>query len=159
MALTGINYDLDSKDFFFDVDGNTAFIEGKERNVRNFVKMLLTESGNVSEVDDTDERYNPRFGLDYAKMYAPVKEIQEAVTNVKGAVKRSVTRFIEQQQSLLAYYDENEIFVRGVVNAYPYYTTGVYFTIELYTAEDVRLGRQPSFEKSFTTTRTIAQRR
>lgn len=158
MSVTGINFTLETKDFFFDNNGQIDYLEGKERNIRNFVKMLITESGNIKQIRDTDERYNPKFGLDYSKMYAPTKEMEEAVKNVKESVKRSVDRFIENQKDMLDFYDENEIFVKGVVDAAPYYTIGVYFTIALYTAEDIRLNRSPTFDKSFTTTRTVFER-
>lgn len=156
MALQGTNFSLDTRDFTFSGDG-LNILGGKERAIRNFVKFLKTETGvqtsgnvkNLQTIQDTDDRYNALVGLDTPRLLGKFNTRQEAVQTVKQEVERAVSRFITNQQTQIDFLDEDEVFVRYVVDAAPYYDIGVYFTIRLWTALDRRLGRNPSLTKSF----------
>ena len=145
----GINYSFLTKGFSFAEDGRAIYTDGKDRNRRNFEKMLLTQAGDETQAQSDDGRYNPKYGLNIEKMLNTNTTLDEQVSNVRNEVQQAVNRFIENQKGLIAYLDESEIFVKGIVLAAPYTTGKIAFTIMLYTAEDIRLKNAPSFEKSF----------
>lgn len=147
MAAVGINFTLQGKDFTFDSTGKTEFVLGRDRNIRNFEKMLRTEAGDLNVFESNDVRYNPQYGLALEKMLGQ-KNIDN-VNRVQTEVQRAVDRFISNQKVLLDYLDEDEVFVKGVVLAVPYFSIGVYFTVGLYTAKNIRLNESPNFEKTF----------
>lgn len=147
-----IGLDMKNGDFQVDTSGNAVFMNGKNVSYRNFGKILRTAAGELSQSNDSRERYNPQVGLDYSRIYSKVNSITEATVNVQQEVERLCRRFINAQKVNLEYMGEDEVISRYVVVATALDSRVIQFNVLLWTVADIRNGKSPSFNQTFTTT-------
>lgn len=150
MAVWGLDVSSKTKDFSYAADGSANMINGKERSERNFKKMILTAKGPLEQVNSNDDRYNPLFGTRLEEFIgAPLKGIAASVDGSRSDLRSSIDRFIANQEKVIDFMEEDEYISKGDVSVIPYKGVGIYFVIDLFTAKDRRLGRNPSFQSSF----------
>jgi len=149
MAL-GLNLTSETKDFAIE-NNKITYLSDKERALRNFRKGLITQSGNLTQAGDTRVRYNPLYGLDYDKLYAPSNSVEASIKNIKVEVERVCKRFIDGQKTNIEYYSPSEVIAKYEVIVTPGDAPSMFFNVLLWTVEDVQLGRTPSFDRTFST--------
>jgi hypothetical protein len=150
VAVYGLDITSKTQDFSYGIDGKVVFLSGKERSERNFKKMLITQKGIEGQTEDNDDRYNPLYGTrldEYVGTSA--KSINESVLKSKIDLEAAASRFVQAQDAIIDFMEEEEYFARIAVAVASYKGIGIFFTMDVFTAQDLRLGNDPSMSKQF----------